>query len=132
MAIKYERPGRFNLVTFILLAIALAGAYAAVRFGPVYYRRWKAVAVVSETANKLYAGRQRYGNDSEGRTRLRQETLEHLREIGIDESTVQVSLWPTTTSARVEVTYQEVVRHPLVNKATRLVFNLVEDVKPTE
>ena len=130
MAIKYKRPSRINIVSFTLLLGALAGLYAVAQFGPVYYRRWKAAAAVTDIANKLYAFRMRpAAGDLDPQTMLRKDLLDQFREIGIDETTVRSNLQQSSSSARVQVTYTEVVRHPLLDKTTTMVFTLDQEVR---
>jgi hypothetical protein len=47
---NYKKPSSFNFVSLVMLLLALAGAYAAWKFGPVYWNRFKAEEILREGA----------------------------------------------------------------------------------
>ncbi len=128
MPVQYEKPRRLNFVSLVILAIAVAALYAAVKFGPVYYRRWKAAGAISEVVNKLYASRLATGErEAAVYDELRRELLGRFNDIGIDESTVEINFQKTPTSAEITANYREVVRHLFIDKTTTMEFTLSED-----
>ena len=131
MAIQHGgSPSRLNVVSFLFLAAAVAGIYWLVQFGPAYYRRWQASSAAAELTNRLYANRLRSGEgESAVLDEIRQELNARLRQIGIDETTAQISFQKNSAMAQVTVSYREVVRHPLVNKSTTLDFTIVEQAR---
>jgi len=127
---KFDKPSRLNLVSFIVFLALAAGVYSAIQFGPAYYRRWKAAGVVSEMVSKFFGERLKGGEGStEVENRLRPELLTRLKEVGIDDTTVQATFRKSITAVSIEVAYREVIRHPFVNKTTTLEFTISEDAK---
>lgn len=47
---NYKKPSSFNFVSLFLLLAAIAGGYAAWKFGPVYWGRFKAEEILHEGA----------------------------------------------------------------------------------
>jgi hypothetical protein len=131
MTVRYNRPRRLNLVSFVFLLAGLASLYGLFKFGPPYYRRWKAAGVVSDLANKLYAERRR-PDETSLISDFQKELRDRFRDIGIDESMVQPEFQRSLSRVRVQVRYLEIIRHPLVNKTTTLEFNLAEEVVRTD
>jgi hypothetical protein len=130
MAGKYDKPSRFNLVSFIFFLVVAGLVYGAIQFGPPYYRRWKAAAVISEMVNRFYADRLKGGDAStEVQNHIRTELLSKFKEVGIDDPAVQTTFRKSATAVSIDATYHEVVKHWFVNKTTTLEFTVSEEAK---
>jgi hypothetical protein len=119
---RYVKPRKFNIVSFLLLLIAAAGIYSAVQFVPPYYRKWKAQGVISEAANKVYPRRMLEGGGETFITQIRDETERQLRDIGIKDPTLRITIEKSLAQVSVSAEYIEIVKHPLVNKQTTMTF----------
>lgn len=121
---SYKQPRKLNMVSLVVLLGILAGVYAAVQFGPVYARKWKAKEILSESVHQYYTRRRVSGGEEQSYLQgLREKTVAALRAAGIVDPNLMLSF---TKSPRLDVTgileYEEVISHPGVNKITRLRF----------
>lgn len=120
---RYAKPGKLNIVSFVLLAAGISALYSAVQFGPPYYRKWQAKGVLSEAANKLYPKRRLDMNQISGFINgVRKETLEKLHALGIEDTTMTVQISKDANQVGVRAVYSERIVHPLVGKTTILRF----------
>jgi len=131
MAQHYEKPSKLNAVSFLLILLAIAGAYGAIQFGPLYYHRWKAAGVLSESVNAIYPKRNAQGEfETQLYDELRKSTEAKLREIGITVPlTITFSKNPQTITGTIE--YTDVVKHWFVNKTSSVSFRITESIKAT-
>lgn len=123
MAQRIERPSRINAVSVIFFLVLSAGLYSAVQFGPPYYRKWKSAGVLSETANKVYSRRAATGDGAEEFIeKVRAEMTAQLREIGISDPGLRLTIDRSAAHVGVTAEYVEIVKHPFVGKITTLSF----------
>jgi hypothetical protein len=123
MGRQYDKPRRINIVSGIFLLAAAAGLYSAVQFGPCYYRKWRANGVLSEAANRVYPKR-RVSADAavEFTDKVRSEATAQLREIGISDPGLRLTIDRSAAHVGVTAEYVEIVKHPFVGKITTLSF----------
>jgi hypothetical protein len=128
--IKYEKPSKVNFVSVMLLLGALAALYAAIQYGPPYYRRWRAANVLSEITNKIYPKRFMSGPlETEVYDQLRKETVERLQQLGIANAAgSKIEFSKNQREITGSLDYSEQVKHWFVNKTSVLSFHLVETI----
>jgi hypothetical protein len=117
--VPYKRPRKFNFVTFLLLLILAAVAYVGVKFGPPYYRKWKAKGPLSKAANKVYPKRNLPEENLQiFFEQLKKEVTTELRAIGITDPGLKVYVNKTGTEVTVTADYLEHVTHPFYGTMT--------------
>lgn len=87
---RYQAPRKLNFISIIVGIALLGGIYSAVRFGPVYYRKWQAKSVLSEAAAKAHAQRvfnQKIDNGPELVGVIVEWTEDKLRKLGVSDAT---------------------------------------------
>ena len=123
MAQQYKKPRRINAVSVIIFLVLAAAAYAAVQFGPPHYRKWKASGILSEAANKVYPKRMVAPDAvADFVEKIRTETAAQLRELGIADPGLRVTINLNPKRISVGVEYVEIIKHPFVGKITTLSF----------
>lgn len=119
----YKKPRRINIVSFLVVLLLAGAIYGAVQFGPVYYRKWQAKSVVGQCANKVFSKRRVPG---EGETAVLEQAravaMKRLRQLGIKDPDLSLTIDKTDKWVLVKGDYYEVIKHPLINKQTRLHF----------
>jgi hypothetical protein len=123
MTKSYDKPRRVNAVSVIIFLMLAAALYAAVQFGPPYYRKWKSSGILSEAANRVYPKRNVPADaSSEFFEKVRGETAARLRELGIGDPGLRVLIEASPARVGVSAEYVEIIKHPLVGKITTLSF----------
>ena len=130
MAQHYKQPKRVNFVSFFLMLLGLGLSYSVFKFGPPYYRKWKTQTILSESAVRVYPKRFLSGDgESEFFNKLRQETEKQLREVGIEDPRLQVSISKTSQEIEARAEYEERIQHPFIGKSTVLHFRPFSRIK---
>ncbi len=117
---KYDQPSKINFVSITVFLILAGSIYAGVQFAPVYYRQYQTKGVLSDAGNKLYPRRASLETE-DGMAfvnEVEQATVKRLHELGIVDTALYVKIQKVGDRAVVTANYQEVIRHPLVNKPT--------------
>jgi len=115
---RMKQPGRVNLVSLAVVLLLGAAAYGAVKFGPVYWRRFKVKSVLSESINRYYRLARR--NQADEVDALRAEIIGRIRKLGVEDAGLQVEFEKLADEVRATATYREVIRHPFVKRDTTL------------
>jgi hypothetical protein len=113
--VSYKKPRKFNFVTFLLLLLLAAAAYVAIKFGPPYYRKWKAKGPLSTAANSVYPKRNFPEESLQAFfDKLKGQVTAELRAIGITDPGLKVYVNMNRAGKEVTVTadYQEHITHP--------------------
>jgi len=58
--IKYKRPRKFNVVTVVLITLAVLIAYLLSQYVPIYFRKQEAYRVLDETSSQFSGKKNRY------------------------------------------------------------------------
>lgn len=120
---RYKKPRSLNWVSLLVLLVLAGVMYGAVQFGPVYYRKWQARAIIGKLANKIYAKRG-LGADQRAEYVAENEAmaLKRLRRIGVTDPDMAIEIEIGDRWVMTKTEYVEKIRHPLVGKTTRLTF----------
>src|SRR5438105_1332127 len=113
-------PGRFNVVTLLMLVGLAAIGYGLWKFFPVYWTAWGVDHVLADGGAKAY---QISRLPQAARTQRREELIADLRqkvvELGIVDPQMTVSLdFVGTERVDVGCEYRAIVVHPYVNRYT--------------
>ncbi|MBK8481740.1 MAG: hypothetical protein IPL40_11265 [Proteobacteria bacterium] len=130
---RNESGGGFNFVSFALLLALAGGVYGAVKFGPPHWRKWQAKEVLDDTVSRFLGNRAPSAEvDIQLAAELREGAITRLRALGIVDPGLDVTIERQGLGAKVAASYQEVVRHPFVNKISVLIFRptVVRERKP--
>jgi hypothetical protein len=122
---RYKAPRKFNFISIIVGIAVLGGLYSAVRFGPVYYRKWQVKSVLSEAAAKAHAKRVFNPKIDDGPEQVGvivEWTEDKLRKLGVTDATMSVTIYDGEDGITAKAQYIERIKHPLVNKTTTLYF----------
>jgi hypothetical protein len=123
MTKSYDKPRRVNAVSVIIFLMLAAALYAAVQFGPPYYRKWKSSGILSEAANKVYPKRLLPADlSAEFTEKVRADTAAQLRGLGISDPGLRVLVEVVGGRVSVSAEYVEIIKHPFVGKITTLSF----------
>lgn len=115
---RYRQPHRLNPVSFLMLLVLAGAVYAGVKFAPPYWRDREVGEFLSEAANRLYRQRGVAGAEYQ----MKNEVTAKLRDMGIDDPQLTVSIERTAQLIRVSASYTVIVSHPF-RKITRLRFS---------
>jgi hypothetical protein len=110
-----------NWVTLLVLGILVGGGYAAVKFGPVYFTRYKVDEVLTDIAFqaidlRMASADVRYTQEQA----LLDKARERITSLGVDGEELAVYFEPDLSSVHAD--YSVVVTHPALDP-TRLEFN---------
>ena len=120
---RYKKPNKINIISSIVFLALAALVYVTVQFGPVYYRKWQAKAVIGKLANKIYSKRRVVGEEEEEIIEQAQaRALKRLRRIGIKDTNIELEIEKNNDWVMVKAAYREVIHHPLIDKTTKLQF----------
>ena len=93
----------------IFLLLAAGGAvYAGVKFGPPFWRDRQVKGKLEEAGNRFWRERNAPGIDG----RLRDELIVQIRELGVDDPNLLVSVERGSERLRLSASYMVVVSHP--------------------
>jgi hypothetical protein len=116
---NYKKPSSFNFVSFLMVLAALAGAYWAWKFGPVYYKRYKVEEVLREGSSEA-SGIRRMNEAAQ--LQISQQVLdrvtERLQSRGITPEDNGLTVYFDDHYRRLEADYVVVVRHPVGKPTT--------------
>jgi|GEM_PF-3748509 hypothetical protein len=127
---KIEKPSRINAVSVTVVLIILGLAYTGVQFGPGYLRKWEARSSLDGFLMEYY--RKRHVDDKhldKFLEDLSERAEDKLYQIGIDDQDLIVDFDRQGDTLIATTSYEEVVRHPLINKVTRIRYNIVRKKK---
>jgi hypothetical protein len=118
---RYKRPRRLNVVSLLIFGALAAGVYAAVVFGPHYYRSYEVREILGDAASHLAA---RPGQDTYD---LRYKVEQRIRAAGVEDPAVRVDFDVTEARVTALAEYEVIVEHPLTHRTTTLRFDVSED-----
>jgi len=118
---SYKKPGKINVVSVLIFLALAAAAYAGVRFGPPYYRKWKVKSVLDETTVEYIARRARGASFAK---QLEEKAERKISALGVADPGLRVQIYDRDREVTTTCSYRVVINHPFVNKATTLNFNL--------
>jgi hypothetical protein len=109
---NYKKPSSFNFVSLLFLLALVAGGYWAVKFGPVYWNRFKAEEILREGAAEA-SGIRRMNEAAQ--LQIEQKViagvLDRLESRGIG-AEQDAKVFFTDNDASLELTYVVTVKHP--------------------
>jgi hypothetical protein len=111
--IKYKRPRKFNVVTIILIAVAVLIAYLISQYLPLYFREQEAYRVLDETSSQFSGKKNRYLASDPHLLQLQQRMGNDLRLVGITDP--EMEYWievDNKTTVRFGCIYTEVIVWP--------------------
>ena len=130
---KYKKPRSINSVSVLMALALLAAGYSGYQFGPHYYHKWKARGILSDAANRAYPKRMTEGWDRQNFiTELKVKTEKKLKEMGIDDPKLDVTITYGKTAITAQASYVVIITHPFIDKKTTLYFRPVSEVSMTE
>jgi hypothetical protein len=109
----YKTPRRINLVSVGLLLLVVAAVYSGMKFGPVYYKRYKIEHILEETkaeASDLY----RMSQDRKHleKRRLVESTTAKIEAQGITVEDNQLQVYFGQLDESINADWTVVVKHP--------------------
>lgn len=111
--VSYKKPRKLNFVSFVLIVILAVVIYGSIKFGPPYYRKWKAKGPLSNAANAVYPKRNLPEENLQAYfEKLKKEVTAELRTIGITDPGLQIHISKVGTEVTVTADYQEHITHP--------------------
>ncbi len=123
---KINKPSRINAVSVTVVLIILAIGYSLVQFGPAYLRKWEVRSSLDgflmEYYQKRHVDDQHLGKFLDD---LTERAEDKLYAIGIDDKELTVDFDRQGPTLMATTSYEEVIRHPLINKVTRLRYHIV-------
>ena len=123
-------PRKLNFVSFLMLAAAIAAVYGGIMFGPHYYRNMQAQGIVTDSAHKLLPRRMLQGEAAyRVIDKMRKQAMNEMRAEGIEDPGLKILITMDRKEITVEAMYQVVVRHPLIEKSTTVIFNPKETLR---
>lgn len=133
-AYNYKKPRSINPVSILMLLLVVGGVYASLRFGPVYWNRWKVDQILAEGA--VQATNIATLNPTAQRSRDEQIVAEVVARIGergittdaLDADGNELTVYFDEDYAKLVADWTVVVKHP-VGKPTTLHFHRSADVK---
>ena len=129
----YKKPRGLNAVSILLYLGAAAAIYWGVQYGPPHYRKWKAKGILGDSTAAYYAQRRMEGAaEGEFLANLRRRTESKFRELGVTDPNLRIQFTKSATHVGASAEYQELVKHPLVNKTSVLLFNPTVSMEITQ
>jgi len=126
----YKQPRKLNPVSLFFFLLGFVAIYGLIQFGPPYWRKWSIKEVLADAANRIYP--RRFNATDDFISQVERETTKKIRAAGVQDPSLRVEI---SVAKGVRITaaadYREVIRHPLVNKTTTLVFRPQESVSIT-
>jgi hypothetical protein len=114
MTYEYNKPRRLNLVSFVLLLIALAGAYLGYKFIPVYWQARKVdeeLDMIKMRAATMY--RMKDDVKQTVATEIVNAAVARMHEMGLEDYPDQpIQVWFAPDYGELHARYMVVVRHP--------------------
>lgn len=104
----YKQPSRINPVSLLLLLAAGAVAYAGVKFAPPFWRDREIKGKIEEAVNRMWRDRNVPGVEG----MLHDQVTAQIRELGIDDPGLLVSVEKTAERMRISASYTVVISHP--------------------
>ena len=104
----YQQPSRLNPVSLLFLLAAGGVVYAGVKFGPPYWRDRQVQGKIEEAVNRLWRDRSVPGVENT----VHDEVTAQLREMGIDDPNLLVTVERTAELLRISASYTVVISHP--------------------
>ena len=104
----YKQPSGFNFVSLILVAVLGGAVYGAMKFGPPYWRDRQVKGKLEEGVNRLWRDRGVPGIESV----LRDELTTQIRELGVDDPNLLVTVERGAHRLRIAASYTVIVTHP--------------------
>lgn len=105
---QYKQPSRINVVSVLLLVLAVGVVYAAAKFIPPYWRDRKVGELLGMAVNRFYRERNTPGVEES----LRSELDAQIRALGVDDPDLRVAVERTADELRISASYTVVVSHP--------------------
>lgn len=128
--VKYKRPRKFNIVTFVLLLLLAFGAYMAYQHLPLFLLRHDVYRVLEEHGSKVVARRAMYMSDHKALEALRTRMTSELRLLGVDDPEAEVWIEVERHEARLGAIYSKWVTWPFDVIARQEKVYEVEHVAP--
>jgi hypothetical protein len=130
---SYGQPRRLNVVTFVMILMALAAGYWLWRFFPAYFDGWSVDHLLKEAASKTYRlNRLDEPERTKELTALVNKTKADIAKQGnVTDPDLLVNLDIDGNNVAVSADYKVVITHPYINKTTTLHFHRSEsaDIK---
>lgn len=104
----YKQPSRINVVSLLFLLAAGGVVYAGVKFGPSYWRDRQVQGAIEEAVNRLWRDRGSSGIDDT----IRDEVTAKVREMGIDDPNLLVTVERSAARLKISASYTVVISHP--------------------
>ena len=104
----YKQPSGINPVSILLLLAAGGVVYAGFKFAPAFWRDRQVKGKLEEAVNRFWRERGVAGIEGV----LRDELTTQIREMGIDDPGLLVSVERTSEHLRITASYTVVVSHP--------------------
>jgi hypothetical protein len=123
MTYDYNKPRRLNFVSFFVLLLALAAAYAGWKFVPVYWQARK----VDEALDEIkMSGATFYRMNPQVRQaeadKILARSIARLHEMGLkDEPDQPIQVWFSPNFEKLQAKYMVIVKHP-VGKPTVMIM----------
>lgn len=111
---EYNKPRRLNLVSFFVLLVVLAAAYAGWKFGPVY---WQARKVDEALDEVKMSGATFYRMNPDVRQaeadKILARSIARIHELGVkDEPDQPIQVWFSPNFEKLQAKYMVIVKHP--------------------
>jgi hypothetical protein len=105
----YKKPSSFNFVSLLFVLAVAAGIYWGVKFGPVYWNRYKVDEILRDEAAR--ATNMSVLN-SDAQDELEKQVLKEARQ-RLEERGVQASVYFDAAHKSLHADYDVVVKHPV-------------------
>jgi hypothetical protein len=129
MSYQGSRPRGFNIVSFFLLFLVLAGAYLGWKFGPVYWQARKVDEALDElkmSAATFY--RMQDGVRQQEADKILARSIARLHEMGLEDQPDQpIQVWFSPDWKHLQAKYMVIVKHPF-GKPTVLIMERKREV----
>lgn len=131
---NYKKPRKINLVSTVLILIAVGGAYSAWKFGPIYWKKYKVEEVLGSAksaAEGTRIDRLNPAGQSKEEDRIVEVATNHIIELGITPEEHGLQVYFTEGYRSINADYTVIVQHPF-GKSTKLDFRLRANIRSSK